>query len=119
MGEPQLALARQTVYPIGIAHERNIAQPVVVKLGPAVVRSSATLELKVIRADGSTEIIVPDTPERQADALATVLGCTMFGGWIAELTTGGLGYVVIGALAGGWAGVRLWNRWVSEFTGGD
>jgi hypothetical protein len=36
------------------------------------------------------------------------------GGWIAELVTDGLGYIVIGALAGFWGSARLWNRWVRE-----
>jgi hypothetical protein len=40
------------------------------------------------------------------------MGGTIFGGWIAGLATDGLGYIIIGALAGWWGSVRLWNRWV-------
>jgi hypothetical protein len=50
LGEPPLVPAGRTTFPISLAHERDIAQPVLLKLGPATVHASASLELTVIRA---------------------------------------------------------------------
>jgi hypothetical protein len=119
IGEPQLAPVRGPIIrPLGIAHERDIAAPVVLRLGPAVVRSSASLELSVGRAEGGAiEIEVPDTPEHKAAALSVAATGMMLGGWLAEVALNGTGYVVIGAVAGWWGGARLWNRWVRESRG--
>ena len=80
------------------------------------MRGSASLRVRaVIRADGrAIEIEVPDTPERQAAALATTATGMMIGGWIGEVAFRDTGYIFIGALAGWLAAVKLWNRWVRE-----
>jgi hypothetical protein len=79
------------------------------------VRSSATLELTVKRADDqSYEVTIPDSPSTQAAAFGTVATSTMVGGWLAEQLADGTAVVVVGPLTGMWAGTRLWNRWVRD-----
>jgi hypothetical protein len=121
IGRPQLVPTGQPA--AGIVYEKTgtlavgtrlSGTPAVLRLGPVVVRTSATMELSVIHADGSTEVTVPATPERQAAAFATVIASTTFGVVIADYTTNGLGYIIIGALAGWYSGARLWNHWVRE-----
>jgi len=43
--------------------------------------------------------------------IAAGANLVMAGGWIADVATHQLGYTVIGALAGAYAGVRIWNRY--------
>jgi hypothetical protein len=92
------------------AREPDTAVPVTVRMGPVVVRSGATLDVKVIRADGTVEVTVPDTPERQAAAFSVVATAIMVSGWLADVATYETGYVILGAAAGWWGSARLWNR---------
>lgn len=117
IGEPQLATAGgKIVRTLGIAHERDIGQPLVYGVGPVEVRGAARISARaVVRVEGrAIEIEVPDTPERQAAALATTGTGMMIGGWIGEVAFHDTGYIVIGALAGWLGAVRLWNRWMRE-----
>jgi hypothetical protein len=59
-------------------------------------------------------IVVPESAERRAAALGVVMGSMMAGGTLADWATSEPGYVAIGAVAGWWAGARLWNRWVAD-----
>jgi hypothetical protein len=53
-----------------------------------------------------------DSPEKLAAGYGVVLSSMLAGGWIADVAMGHHhGYTVIGALAGAYAGVRIWNRY--------
>jgi hypothetical protein len=95
----------------------NPPQVFAADLGRVVVRGTGSLsgELTIARsASGGLDVTVPATPERQAAAFGVVVGGAAFGGYVAEVVAHETGYIIIGMIAGSWAGARLWNRWVHK-----
>ncbi len=98
--------------PIAPAAEHDAAMPVRVELGPVRVRGGAKLSARLdVRG---AEVTVPNTPERQAAAFATVATGMAAGGWMAEQVSHDRFYMLVGAAAGWWGAARLWNRWNRE-----
>jgi hypothetical protein len=86
-------------------------------LGPAVVRSSATLSLRVLRGDEDVgrsprvEVTVPSDPAKRAEAVVWLATMTMFGGSLGDIAVHTRPAAALGAITGyAWA-VRTWNRW--------
>jgi hypothetical protein len=100
---------------------RGSADSLRLVLGPVVVRSQASLEMRVFRADGTVEDIdpaaprlevgLPQDPFKRAEAVLWLMGATTFGGWLGDLLMQTRPGVVLGAVVGyGWA-ARTWNKW--------